>query len=266
MKELNRLQPSAMEWTVDLNSDLGESFGHYVMGQDEAILHHVTSANIACGFHGGDHNVMRRTVRLAVEQGVALGAHPGLPDLLGFGRRSMAVEPEDVFNMTVYQVGALQSFAALEGKRLQHVKPHGALYNMAGKEPAVAQAIAEAVAAVDKGLILFGLAGSQLVKAGEKAGLRVAREVFADRTVQADGSLTPRNRPGACIEDPEQAVRRVVRMVKEGKVTAVDGTEVDIEADTVCVHGDDPRALAFAKGLRKGLEEQGIRVRRIGER
>lgn len=260
MKDWKRVQ-----WTVDLNSDLGESFGNYVMGQDEAILHHVTSANIACGFHGGDPNVMRQTVRMAAERGVALGAHPGLPDLLGFGRRYMAVEPEDVFNMTVYQVGALLSFATLEGKRLQHVKPHGALYNMAGKEPAVAEAIAEAVAAVDKELILFGLAGSQLVSAGEKAGLQVAREVFADRTVQPDGSLTPRTRPGAYIEDPEQAVHRVVRMVKEGKVTAVDGTEVDLQADTVCVHGDDPQALAFAKGLRKGLEEQGIRVRRIGE-
>jgi 5-oxoprolinase (ATP-hydrolysing) subunit A len=260
------MKTSPMEWTIDLNSDLGESFGNYVMGQDEAILHHVTSANIACGYHAGDHNVMRQTVRMAAEQGVALGAHPGLPDLLGFGRRYLAVDPEDVFNMTVYQIGALQSFAALEGKRLQHVKPHGALYNMAGKESAVAQAIAEAVAAVDKELILFGLAGSQLVKAGEKAGLRVAREVFADRTVQSDGSLTPRSRPEAHIEDPEQAVCRVVRMVKEGKVTAVDGTEVDIEADTVCVHGDDPKALAFAKGLRKRLEEHGIGVCRIGER
>ncbi|PTX58843.1 UPF0271 protein [Melghirimyces profundicolus] len=255
-----------MAWTVDLNSDLGESFGRYVIGQDEEVLKHVTSANIACGFHAGDHNVIRRTVRLAAKKGVGLGAHPGLPDLLGFGRRFIAVETEDVYNMTVYQIGALQAFASLEGKRLQHVKPHGALFNMAGKDGEIARAIAEAVAAVDRELILFGLAGSELVKAGERVGLKVAREVFADRTYQPDGSLTSRTSPEAYIHDPEEAVHRVTRMVKEGKVTALDGTELKVQADTVCVHGDDPKALSFVQRLRRGLEENGIRIQRVSDR
>ncbi|MDA8354264.1 MAG: LamB/YcsF family protein [Firmicutes bacterium] len=255
-----------MRWTVDLNSDLGESFGSYVIGQDEAVLERITSANIACGFHAGDHNVLRRTVKMAAENGIGLGAHPGLPDRLGFGRRYIQVDPDDVYNMTVYQLGAVKTFAALEGKELQHVKPHGAMYNMAAKDAEMAQAIAEAVAAVDPSLILFGLAGGELVKAGEKAGLQTAHEVFADRTYQPDGSLTPRSQPNCLIDDPQMAVDRVVRMVTKGKVTAVDGTDVSIQADTVCVHGDSPQALAFVEALREGLTGKGIHIQRIGKR
>ncbi|GGE24138.1 UPF0271 protein YcsF [Marinithermofilum abyssi] len=250
--------------TVDLNSDLGESFGAYTIGQDEAVLEYVSSANIACGYHAGDHNVIRKTVKLAAAKGVGLGAHPGLPDRLGFGRRYMSVDPEDVFNMVVYQVGAVKAFAELEGECLQHVKPHGALFNMAGKDPVIARAIAEAVAAVDKHLILFGLAGSCLIEAGRTAGLRVANEVFADRTYQPDGTLTPRTDPQALIHDPDEAVERVIHMVTEGKVTAVDGTDVDLQADTVCVHGDEPQALAFVQRLAQRLQEQGIRIQRVG--
>jgi UPF0271 protein len=255
-----------MKWTIDLNSDLGESFGNYVIGQDEQILQYVTSANIACGYHAGDHNVIRRTVRLAVANGVGLGAHPGLPDLMGFGRRYIAVDPEDVFNMTLYQIGALQAFAVLEGTRLQHVKPHGALYHMAAQDSAIAQAIVEAVAAVDQALILFGLDGSELIKAAEKAKMKVAREVFADRSYQPDGSLTPRIVPGAFIHEPEEAVNRIIRMVKEGKVITTDGTDRPIQADTVCVHGDGPQALSFVQQLQKELEKNDILVRRIAER
>jgi len=184
-------------WVVDLNSDLGEGFGAYTIGQDEEVLRFVTSANIACGYHAGDHNVMGRIVKAAAEKGVGLGAHPGLPDLMGFGRRRIEVDTKDVYNMTLYQVGALTAFARACGKRLQHVKPHGALYNMACRDRRIASAIAEAVAAVDSELILFGLAGSALVEAGRAAGLPVAEEVFADRTYQPDGTLTPRYRsPG----------------------------------------------------------------------
>lgn len=253
-----------MKHQIDLNSDLGEGFGRYVLGQDEAILGYVTSANIACGYHAGDHNVMRQTIRIAARHGVGVGAHPGLPDLLGFGRRNIAVDPEDVYNMVIYQIGALAAFAHVEGTKLQHVKPHGALYNMAGKEEGVAQAIAEAVRAVDPDLILFGLANSLLVKAGRRAGLPVVEEVFADRTYQADGTLTPRTQPNALVTDPGEVVERVVRMVKEGKVTAVDGSEVDICADTVCIHGDDPQALPFVKQLRQRLTEANIDIRRVG--
>ncbi|OYD06731.1 LamB/YcsF family protein [Paludifilum halophilum] len=255
-----------MTYTVDLNSDLGESFGHYTIGQDEKVLGYITSANIACGYHAGDPNVMRRTVGLAHHHGVGLGAHPGLPDLLGFGRRNMAVDPDEVYNMVVYQIGALQAFTASEGERLQHVKPHGALFNMAGRDKGLAQAIAEATAAVDRELILFGLAGSELVSAGRDAGLSVAEEVFADRTYQPDGTLTPRTHSDAVVRDPEEAVSRVIRMVKEKKVKAVDGTDLPIRPDTVCVHGDSPQALAFVQHLSKAFRDHGIQVKRVGER
>ncbi|MFC4075291.1 LamB/YcsF family protein [Salinithrix halophila] len=254
-----------MKLRIDLNSDLGESFGSYTMGRDEEILEYVSSANIACGYHAGDHNVMQKTVRAAVNKGVGLGAHPGLPDLLGFGRRYIAMEPEDVFNLTLYQVGALAAFATAEGAKLQHVKPHGALFHMASKEEAIAEAIAGAVAAVDKGLILFGLAGSLLVKAGRKEGLPVAEEVFADRTYLPDGTLTPRTLPDAFIHDPGEAAARVVRMLNEGKVRAVDGTDIELRADTVCVHGDDPKAVAFVRHLCGAFEAEGIDVKRVGE-
>lgn len=251
--------------TIDVNCDMGESFGPYTIGQDEAIFAYISSANIACGYHGGDHNVMRKTLEQAQRHGVAAGAHPGLPDLLGFGRRKMEVNPEDVFNMMVYQIGALQAFASISGISLQHVKPHGALFNMACIDDGLAQAIAEAVVQVDSGLVLFGLAGSKLIQAGRKAGLQVAEEVFADRTYQPDGSLTPRTDPNAQVEDPDEAAYRVIRMVKEGKAEAVDGSTFPIQADTVCVHGDSPQALVFVKKLTQAFEEQDIQIKKVRE-
>ena len=247
---------------IDLNCDMGESFGAWRMGQDEALLDLVTSANIACGYHAGDPTTMMRTVQCAVAKGVALGAHPSLPDLQGFGRRTMAVSPEEARSMTLYQVGALDAFARAAGGRLAHVKAHGALYNMAAKDRALAAAIATAVRDFDPSLILVGLSGSELIKAGLALGLTCASEVFADRGLEPDGSLTPRGRPGAMIEDEEQAVTRVLRMVLEGKVAGSDGVDVALQADTVCIHGDQPKALAFALRLREALARAGVEVRR----
>ncbi|WP_029099188.1 LamB/YcsF family protein [Brevibacillus thermoruber] len=248
-------------YRVDLNCDMGESFGAYRIGNDEAILPYITSANIACGFHAGDPGTMRRTVKLALEHGVMIGAHPGLPDLQGFGRRNMAISPQEAYDLIVYQVGALQGFVQAEGGAMQHVKPHGALYNMAAANPELARAIAEAVYRVNPELYLVGLAGSQLVVQGEKIGLRVKSEVFADRTYQQDGSLTPRSQPDALIADDEQAVSQVIRMVKEGKVTTRQGTDIEIAAETVCIHGDGPHALTFARNIRAALEASGIAVK-----
>lgn len=249
--------------SVDLNCDMGESFGAYTIGRDEEILDLVTSANIACGFHAGDPAVMRKTVRMAAEKGIGIGAHPGLPDLMGFGRRNMQISPQEAYDMTIYQVGALAAFAKAEGSTVRHVKPHGALYNMAAKDARLAEAIAEAVYDVSPGLILFGLAGSELVKAGEKAGLKTASEVFADRTYQQDGSLTPRREPNALIEDRETAAKQVIRMIKEGVVTSVQGEDVSVRADTICIHGDGRQALAFAEFIRQSLEREGIKIEKI---
>jgi UPF0271 protein len=250
---------------VDLNCDLGESFGVYTIGQDEAVIPLVTSVNIACGFHAGDPQVMLQTVQLAKAHGTAIGAHPGLPDLVGFGRRDMRITPEEAYALTTYQIGALAAIAATLGVRLQHVKPHGALYNMAARDAVLAEAIATAVRDVDRNLILFGLAGSELVKAGKRAGLRVAQEVFADRTYQADGTLTPRSRTDAMLHDAQEAAERVIRMLREGVVRATDGTDVPIQADTVCVHGDGPKALAFVKEIRERLQSSGVELRAVGE-
>lgn len=254
-----------MKFMIDINCDMGESFGRYELGQDREIMRYITSANIACGYHAGDPRVMFETVRLAVEHGVAIGAHPGYPDLNGFGRREMKVSPEEIYQMTVYQIGALQGFARLFQTRVAHVKPHGALYNQAAKDARLAEAIARAVADLDRELILFGLAGSELVRAGEKMGLRVGHEVFADRNYEPDGSLTPRGRANAMIHDSELAIHRVVKMVKEGKVVAADGTEIPIKADTVCVHGDEPTALEFVQKLRAFLTAEGVQVSKAGE-
>jgi UPF0271 protein len=250
---------------VDLNSDLGESFGAYRLGNDEAILEIVTSANIACGFHAGDPSTMRKTVRMALEKGTAIGAHPGLPDLIGFGRREMAISPQEAHDLVIYQVGALSAFVKAEGGRMQHVKPHGALYNMAAKNGALAKAIAEAVYRVDPGLVLFGLAGSELIKAGEEIGLRTASEVFADRTYQQDGTLTPRNQPDALIDDPEQAANQVIRMVKEGRVRSRQGTDVHLTAQTICIHGDGPQALQLSRRIRERLIAAGISLQAAGQ-
>lgn len=246
---------------MDLNCDMGESFGAYRIGRDEDLLRFVSSCNIACGFHAGDPRTMRRTVRLALERGVAIGAHPGLPDLAGFGRREMRVSPDEAYEMTVYQLGALEAFVRSEGGRLRHVKAHGALYNMAAADAALAEAIAEAVRKVDPGLILFGLANSEWIRAGARAGLRTAGEAFADRAYRADGTLVPRSEPDALIREEEQAVAQALRIAETGVVVTGDGMEVALAADTICLHGDGEHALPFARRVREALEEAGVLVR-----
>ncbi|WP_078543401.1 LamB/YcsF family protein [Litchfieldia alkalitelluris] len=249
--------------SVDINCDLGESFGAYTMGRDEEILDFVTSANIACGFHAGDPSTIRKTVLLALEKNVAIGAHPGLPDLIGFGRRKMDISPREAFDLMVYQIGAVQAFAHAEGGRLQHVKPHGALYNMAATSKELSEAIAEAIYRVDPELILLGLSGSELVRAGEKIGLKTANEVFADRTYQEDGTLTSRNLKHALIKDDQVAVAQVIRMVREGRVTSLQGKDVEIKADSICIHGDGVHALEFAKRIKNDLQKAEITIKRM---
>ncbi|MCP2042177.1 5-oxoprolinase subunit PxpA [Pontibacter sp. HSC-36F09] len=244
--------------SVDLNCDLGESFGAYRIGNDELILPFVTSANIACGFHAGDPGVMRKTVQLCLQHNVAIGAHPGLPDLVGFGRRNMAVSAEEVYDMVVYQMGALHAFVQAEGGKLHHVKPHGALYNMAATDTKLAEAIAEAVYKVNPEAFLYGLAGSELIYAGMRLSLQTTNEVFADRTYQQDGTLTSRRQPDALITDPDKATSQVMRMVQEGKVQSQQGVDVGIQADTVCIHGDGPHALEFARHVHETLQREGI--------
>ena len=245
---------------VDLNSDLGESFGAYTLGMDERILEVISSANIACGFHAGDPEVMRKTVGLALKNGVAIGAHPGLPDLVGFGRRNLAVTPKEVYAMMVYQIGALWAFAKAEGAKVRHVKAHGALYNMAAADEKLAEALAEAVYKVDGELILFGLSGSWMIKKARAIGLKTAEEVFADRSYQKDGSLTPRSQPGAMITDEEASLAQVLGMVKNGTVKSVQGDVVSIKADTICVHGDGEHALEFSKRIKERLIAEGVTV------
>lgn len=250
-------------YQIDLNCDLGESFGAYRLGMDEEILQFVTSVNIACGFHAGDPGVMHKTVKLALDNNVAIGAHPGLPDLVGFGRRNINISPQDAYDMVVYQIGALQGFVTAAGGKMKHVKPHGALYNMAAARLDLSEAIAEAVYRVDPQLILFGLSGSELVRAGEKVGLQTAHEVFADRSYQQDGLLTPRNQSDALLSDDKQAVSQVVRMVKEGRVLSQQGTDIQITANTVCIHGDGSHALLFARQIRENLARSGIVVQAV---
>lgn len=247
-------------YKVDLNSDIGESFGNYILGMDEEVLKFITSANIACGWHAGDAVVMNKTVGLAKQLNAAIGVHPGFPDLVGFGRREMKVTYEETKNYIKYQIGALWAFAKSHSIELQHVKPHGAFYNMAAKDAQMAKAIAEAVYEVDKELILVGLANSEMIKMGKIIGLKVANEVFADRAYNADGTLVSRNIEGAVLHDKDIAIKRVVRMVKEGKVTSITGEDIDIQADTICVHGDNPSAVLFVKEIRKVLERENISV------
>jgi 5-oxoprolinase (ATP-hydrolysing) subunit A len=245
---------------IDLNADLGESFGPWRMGHDDALMSSITSANIACGFHAGDPGVMRRTIALARQHGVAIGAHPGLPDLVGFGRREMQATPQEVEDLVLYQVAALAGMAAAQGVRVQHVKAHGALYNMAARDAALAEAIARAVATFDPSLVLFALHGSDLVQAGRKAGLRVASEAFADRAYEPDGSLASRRRPGSVIHESEEVVARAVRMVRDHAVVATDGSVIAIDADTLCLHGDTPGAATLAERIRAALDSAGVRV------
>ncbi len=249
---------------IDLNSDMGESFGAYTIGHDAGLMTSITSANVAAGFHAGDPTVLRETIRLAKARGVAVGAHPGFPDLVGFGRRELNVAAREAEDLVLYQIAAVAGVAAAEGVHLQHVKPHGALFNMAVKDAVLAGAIARAVAAFDRTLILFGLPGSQILKAGRAEGLRVAAEIFADRAYEPDGSLVSRRKPGSVIHDVQAVVDRAVRMVSDNVVVAVDGTIVALEADTICVHGDTPGSDGLAAALRAGLEAAGIVVMAVG--
>jgi UPF0271 protein len=248
---------------VDLNADVGESYGAYAIGDDEALLGSVTSASVAAGFHAGDPRVLRRTIRLADANGVAVGAHPGFQDLAGFGRREMRLSPPEAEDLVLYQIAAVAGVAQSEGVRLQHVKPHGALYNMAATDEGLAEAIARAVLSFDPSLILFGLPGSALLAAGRSVGLRVAAEAFADRAYQRDGTLAPRSRQESVIREPSAVVSRVTRMIVEGVVLAIDGTPLPIQPDTICVHGDTPGAGQLAAALREGLKAAGIVVGRF---
>lgn len=250
---------------IDLNADLGESFGAYAIGMDAQVIPCISSANLACGWHAGDPNVMEQSVELAKKSDVAVGAHPGFPDLLGFGRRNMKVSPDEARCYIKYQVGALLAFVRAAGLTLQHVKPHGALYNMACKDEALALAICTGIAQVDRDLIVLAPVGSCLLQAAERLGLRTAGEVFADRAYQDDGTLVPRSSPGAVIHDREKAVQRVIEMIEHGTVDSINGRKIPIAAQSVCVHGDHPDALKLARQLRSTLQEHGIRIAALRE-
>ncbi|HQX24588.1 MAG TPA: 5-oxoprolinase subunit PxpA [Pseudomonadota bacterium] len=249
-----------MRATIDLNCDLGESYGAWRMGEDAAVLPLISSANVACGFHAGDPAVMRRTVRLAHAHGVAIGAHVSLPDLQGFGRRELRISADEAYELTLYQLGALHGFARAEGAAVAHVKPHGALYNMAARDPALAAGIAAAVHDFDPRLVLYGLAGSALPAAGAARGLAVAHEAFCDRSYEADGSLSPRSLPGAVLDDPAAAAAQLLALVRDGALTARDGSRVAIRCDSVCLHGDRPDAASYARHLRAALAAAGVAV------
>lgn len=242
-----------MDMTVDINADLGESFGNYKLGLDSEILDHISSANIACGMHAGDPLVMRNTVRMALDKGVSVGAHPGYPDLQGFGRRSIKMSYDEIYAYVVYQVGAMKAMVESEGGRLAHVKPHGALYNDAAKDNNIALAIVDAVYAVSPEILFYGLSGSVMINVAGLKGLRTVNEVFADRAYNDDGSLVSRSMPGAMLHDAELCAERVVGMVSHGELTSINGNKIQIKADTVCVHGDNPEALEFVKKMNKVL-------------
>ena len=250
---------------VDLNSDLGESFGNYKLGCDEEVTKFVSSVNVACGFHAGDPLVMMKTLGLAKQNGAAVGAHPGYPDLQGFGRRKMDCTPAELKAYTLYQLGALDAFCRAAGLRMQHVKPHGMMYNTIAVDEVRAMAVAEAIAEFDSSLIFLALAGSKMITAAEKCGLKTASEVFADRAYMPDGTLTPRSMEGSVIKDKDEAIARTVRMIKEGVVTAISGEDIPIRAESVCVHGDNPKAVEFVRTIRERLEAEGIAIAPIRE-
>jgi UPF0271 protein len=255
-------------YQIDLNSDVGESYGAYKIGLDEEVIPLISSANIACGFHAGDPAVMRRTIALAKGHGVALGAHPGFPDLLGFGRRNMDATMEEIRDYVTYQIGALQGFAASQGMKLQHVKAHGALYNMAAQDMRIAEAITESVSRLDKDLILVMLPGpkkNDIQEIGRRYGIRVIFEFFADRGYNSDGTLVSRREPGAMIHDSQFAADRVVKMVTEGKIASKDGTEIGVASDTICVHGDNPAAVRLIKQIRESLLSSGVAITPMGQ-
>ncbi|MEK6244176.1 MAG: 5-oxoprolinase subunit PxpA [Pseudomonadota bacterium] len=245
---------------IDLNCDMGESYGAWKMGADAGIMPFISSANIACGFHAGDPATIRNTVRLAVDRGVAVGAHPSLPDLMGFGRRVMRISPQEMYDLIIYQAGAVEAFARVSGTRLHHVKCHGALYNMAANDEALSEAMVRAVKDLGSGVMLYVLSRSKSFQIGKKAGLPVLGEVFADRGYSDDGSLAPRDQPGGLIEDAAASVKQVLGMIEEGYVTSLSGKRVPVAADTLCLHGDQPGAVTFAQALRKVFTEKGITV------
>lgn len=246
---------------IDLNCDVGEGFGRYVIGNDEAVMPLVTSANVACGFHASDPSTMHRTVKLAKEWNVAVGAHPSFPDRVGFGRREISASPAEIRDDVMYQVGALLAFCKAEGVPLRHVKPHGALYNLAARDIEAATAIATAVRSVDPSLYLVGLCGSAMAAAAGDAGLKFAAEAFADRAYRKDGRLVSRREHGAVLDDPGIVAERVVRMVRDGEVTTDDGTGISVDPKTVCVHGDTSGAAALLRAIRRRLEEENIEVK-----
>lgn len=245
---------------LDMNCDVGESFGAWNMGADADVLPHVSSANIACGMHAGDPTTIMRTVELCARLGIAVGAHPGYPDLQGFGRRAMAMTPDQIYDSMVYQIGAVKAAATTKNLRLQHVKAHGALYNQAAQNSVLADAICAAIHDVDAQLLVYGLAGSHWVSSAEKAGLTLVQEVFADRSYQDNGTLTPRTQPGAMIEDVEHAIKQVISMVKDGMVQSLSGKWVPVQAQTLCIHGDQPGAATFAKAIHNALNQVGVHV------
>ncbi|HZP92923.1 MAG TPA: 5-oxoprolinase subunit PxpA [Burkholderiales bacterium] len=252
-----------MTRSIDLNCDLGEDSTESGVLREAGVLPSVSSVSVACGMHAGDPHLMRRTMQAAAAQGIAIGAHPSLADRQHFGRRELPVTPEQAYELVLYQIGAADAIARSVGVKLNHVKPHGALYNMAARDMALARAVCRAVRDFDPELALYGLSGSDLIRAGEAHGLTCLAEVFADRTYQPDGSLTPRSRPEALIEDETQAVEQVLHMIGTGRVRAVNGQEVPVRADTVCIHGDAPRAGTFAARLRESLERHGVQVRPV---
>lgn len=252
-----------MKTVVDLNSDLGEGFGIYKLGLDDEILKYVTSANIACGFHAGDPLIMEKTVNEAIKNNVELGAHPGYPDLIGFGRRSMNVTPKEARAYMIYQLGALQGFAQASGKKLQHMKLHGGFYHAASANKDLAEAVIQGILDFDKDIIVMALSGSLLAKLSKEKGLRVAEEVFADRAYNSDKTLVDRSIPGSIIYDKEESVKRIQKMVFEGRVTTIDGKEIGIAADSICVHGDNPEAINFVRYIRESLEKEGIEFKSI---
>jgi UPF0271 protein len=249
--------------SIDLNCDMGESFGAWRMGADAELMNYVSSVNIACGFHAGDASVMRETVEKAIEKNLAIGAHPSFPDLQGFGRRAMQMSADEIFDIVLYQVSALKGICEAFGARLHHVKPHGELYNQAARDAAIAASIVKAVKAIDENLIFYGLSNSFLIDEAEKHGLKTASEVFADRSYRADGSLTPRTEPNALITDTKQAVSQVLQMIVERSVTTTSGETIPIAAETICIHGDGANALSFARTIREKLIENDIEIRRV---
>ena len=252
-------------YQIDLNCDLGESFGNYKIGMDEEVIPLISSANVACGYHASDPIVMQKTIAMTKKFGTAVGAHPGFPDLMGFGRRNLSVSPAEAKAYTLYQLGALDAFCRTQGVKMQHVKPHGALYNMAAKDYELARGICEAIYEFDKELIVLALSGGELVRAGEDIGLRTALEFFADRAYEEDGTLVNRRKEGAVITDENEALARVVRMIKENKLTAITGKDISIKADSVCVHGDGVKALEFVKKIREKLTYEQIAIKPLSE-